>query len=117
MTDSNFSHKVSHLSRPAGTQAEEDLADLYKKAQDEQAAAEAALRKAEGLEDFDPTTWTDDKWPPAVGGTGILPWFGVGQSAFMWHVGSGVFLDGRVAATFMSSAGVERRLFCMGVER
>ena len=34
----------------------------------------------------DPTTWTDDQWPPGVGTTGILAFLGVGQSKFLWFV-------------------------------
>ena len=39
-----------------------------------------------GVDRNDVNTWGDDRWPPCAGDAGILPWFGVGQSPFMWYV-------------------------------
>ena len=39
-----------------------------------------------GVDRNDVNTWGDDRWPPAAGDAGILPWFGIGQSPFLWYV-------------------------------
>jgi len=39
-----------------------------------------------GVDRNDAATWTDDRWPPGVGGTGILAFLGIGQSEFLWFV-------------------------------
>ncbi|KAJ1456367.1 hypothetical protein M885DRAFT_564238 [Pelagophyceae sp. CCMP2097] len=38
-----------------------------------------------GLDRNDAATWAPN-WPPTVGDAGILAWFGIGQSEFMWFV-------------------------------
>ena len=61
-------------------------------ASEAEAAAEKLWDYLEGLgsgvDRRDPRTWTDDKWPPGVGRTGILPWFRVGHCALSWYVRS-----------------------------
>ena len=49
-----------------------------------------------GVDRDDVNTWGDDRWPPCAGDAGILPWFGVGQSPFMWYVRT----RARVAAAY-----------------
>ena len=49
-----------------------------------------------GVDRGDASTWTDDRWPPGVGATGILPWFNVGHSDLQWFVRT----RPRVAAAF-----------------
>lgn len=39
-----------------------------------------------GVDRSDVNTWGEDRWPPCAGDAGILPWFGIGQSPFMWYV-------------------------------
>lgn len=59
-----------------------------------------------GVSRDDPRTWTADRWPSPQFGTGIMPFFGVGQSAFMWY------LRGlpRVRAAFAALWGTEQLL-------
>jgi len=44
-----------------------------------------------GIRRGDPDTWGDDRWPPTIQSgpglsTGIIPYFGIGQSRAMWRV-------------------------------
>ena len=51
----------------------------------------------------DAESWGDDKWPPCAGDAGILPWFGIGQSPFMWYVRT----RPRVAAAYRQTWGLD----------
>ena len=61
-----------------------------------------------GVDRNDVTTWGDDRWPPCAGDAGILPWFGIGQSPFMWYVRTrsrvaAAYRQARFAASFIIS--------------
>lgn len=56
-----------------------------------------------GVDRNDVNTWGDDRWPPCAGDAGILPWFGVGQSPFLWFVRT----RPRVAAAYRQAWGLD----------
>ena len=56
-----------------------------------------------GVDRGESNTWGDDHWPPCAGDAGILPWFGIGQSPFMWFVRT----RSRVAAAYRQAWGLD----------
>ena len=56
-----------------------------------------------GVDRGESNTWGDDHWPPCAGDAGILPWFGIGQSPFMWFVQT----RSRVAAAYRQAWGLD----------